>query len=92
MVPKRMSEISPLRPQGQHNLRNWSDFTLRNVRTVNFRIDSIRYFGTKTWEIIPAKIKEVNTIERFTSGIKKWKPEFCPCRLCETYLQQIGYV
>ena len=41
---------------------------------------------------IPANIKEVDTIERFKSGIKKWKPESCPCRLCKTYIQQIGYM
>ena len=87
-----MTKIFPLIPQGQNHLKNSSDFTLRIVRTVKFAIESIRYLRPKIWESIPANIKEVDTIERFKSGIKKWKPESCPCRLCKTYLQQIGYM
>ena len=87
MVPEIVTEISPLRPQGQYNLRSWFDFTLPFLRTVNYGIESTRYLGPKIWEIVPANIKEVNTIERFKSGIKKWKPEPCPCRLCKMYLQ-----
>ena len=89
MAPEIVTEIFPLRPQGQYNLRLWYDFTLPIVRTVNYGIKSIRYLGPKIWESIPANIKEV---ERFKSGIKKWKPESCSCRLCKTYLQQIVYM
>ena len=90
MAPEIMTEIFPLRPQGQYNLRPWSDFTLSIVRTINYGIESIRYLGLKILESIPANIKEVDTIECFKSGIKKWKS--CPCRLCKTYLHQIGYM
>ena len=89
MAPEIVTEIFPFRPQDQYNLRSWSDFTLTIVRTVNYGIESIRYLGPQIWESIPANIKEVDTIERFMSGIKKWKPESCPCRLCKMYLQQI---
>ena len=87
-----VAEIFPLRPQGQYNLRCWSDFTLPIVRTVNYGIVSIRYLGPNILESIPANIREVGTIERFKSGIKKWKREPCPCRLCKMYLHQIGYL
>ena len=92
MAPEIVTEIFSLRPQGQYNLRRWSDFTLLIVRTENYGIGSIRYSGPKIWEIILANIKEVDTIERFKSGIKKCKPESCPCRLCKAYLHQIGYM
>ena len=71
MAREIVTEIFLLRPQGQHNLRSWSDFTLPIVRTVNYWIESIRYLGSKVWESIPANIKEVDTTERFKSGIKK---------------------
>ena len=74
MAPEIMTEIFPLRPQGQYNLRRSSDFTLPIVRTVNYGIESIRYLGPKIWESILADTKEVDTIERFKSVIKKWKP------------------
>ena len=69
MIPEIVRETFPLRPQ--YNLRSWSDFTLPKVRTVNYGIESIRYLGQKIWKSIPANIKEVDTIERFKSGIKK---------------------
>ena len=84
MAPKTVTETFPLRHQDQCNLRTWSDFTLPIVRTVNY---GIRYLGPKIWKSIPANIKEVDTIECFKSGIKNWKPESYPCRLCKTYLQ-----
>ena len=65
MAPEIATEIFPLRPQGQYNLRRWSDFTLPIVGTVNYGIESIRYLGPKIWESILANIKEVDTIERF---------------------------
>ena len=39
MAPEIVTEIFPLRPQSQYNLRSWSDFTLPNVRTVNYAIE-----------------------------------------------------
>ena len=82
-----------LRPQGQYNLRSWSDFILPIVRTVNYGIESIRYLGPKIWENLPANIKEVDTIKRFKSGIKKWRPESCPCiKTLQNALKQIGYM
>ena len=92
MAPEFMTEIFSLRLQGQCNLRCWSDFTLPIVRTVNYGIESIRYLGPKVWESIPANIKEVDTIERFKSGIKKWKPKSGLSRLCKTYLHQRTYM
>ena len=58
MAPEIVTEIFPLRPQGQYNLRSWSDFTLPIVRTVNYEIESMRYLGPKIWESIPANIKK----------------------------------
>ena len=43
-------------------------------------------------EIIPTHAKELDTIDKFKIAIRKWKPESCPCRTCEVYLQNIGYI
>ena len=92
IAPQIVTEILPVRLQGQYNLRSWSGVTLLIVRTVNYGIESIRYLGPKIWQSLPANIKEVATIERFKSVIKNWKPESCPCRFCKTCLQQIRYM
>ena len=87
-----MNEIFTLRHQNEYNLRSWTYFDAPKVRIVNHGSESVRYFGSKIWEIIPAYTKELDTIEKFKIAIKKWKPESCPCRLCRVYLQNIGYL
>ena len=37
----------------------------------------------KCWEIFPAKIKEINSVNSFKIEIRKWVPQSCPCRLCK---------
>ena len=90
--PTIMNEIFTLRHQSQYNPRNWTYFDALKVRLVNHGSESVRYLGSKIWEIIPAYMKELDTIEKFKIAIKKWKPESCPCRLCRVYLQNIGYL
>ena len=53
---------------------------------------SVRYLGSKIWEITPAYTKELDATEKFKIAIKNWKPESCPCSLCKVYLQNIGYL
>ena len=90
--PTIMNEIFTLRHQNQYNLRNGAYFDAPKVKAVNHGSESVRYLGSKIWKIIPAYMKELDTIEKFKITIKKWKPESCPCRLCRVYLQKIGYL
>ena len=90
--PTIINEIFTLRHQNQCNLRNWTYFDAPKVRTVNHGSESVRYLGSKIWEIIPAYTKVLDTTDKFKIAIKKWKPESCPCRLCRVYLQNIGYL
>ena len=92
LAPEIVAEIFPLRAKGRYNLKNWSDFMIPNVRTVNHGFESIRYLGPKIWECVPENIKKEETLDLFKNAIKGWKPEFCPCRLCRRYVQHIGYV
>ena len=55
--PTIMNEIFTLRHQNQYNLRNWTYFDAPKVRTVNHGSESVRYLGSKIWEIIPAYTK-----------------------------------
>ena len=87
-----MNEIFTLRHQNQYNLRNWTYFDAPKVSTVNQGSESVRYLGSKIWEIISAYTKVLDTIDKFIIASKKWRPESCSCRLCRVYLQNIGYL
>ena len=66
-----MSEIFTLRNQNQYYLRNWTYFDAPKVRTVNQGSESVRYLGSKIWEIMPTHTKELDTIDKFKIAIKK---------------------
>ena len=50
--PTITTELFTLRRQNQHNLRNWTYFDAPRVRTVNHCSESVRYLGSKIWEIV----------------------------------------
>ena len=37
-------------------------------------------------------IKNANSLQEFKLKIKKWKPEGCTCRLCRTYISNLGFI
>ena len=80
--PDLMSEILPLKAKVPYSLRKTSDFTVPNIRTVNYGLHSIRYLGPKIWESIPKHMKTLESVDSFKNAIKTWKPASCPCRLC----------
>ena len=68
------------------------DFDSMNVHKVLTGEDTLRHFGPKIWKLIPLEIKECISLVQFKTKIRKWKPDLCPCRLCKTYIQGVGYV
>ena len=67
-------------------------FNTRNVRTVAYGTNTLSHLGPKIWALVPTEIKESNSLVEFKRKIRKWKPEQCPCRLCETFVAGVGFV
>ena len=63
-----------------------------SINTVQFGSESTVHRGAKIWELIPENVKSSESAGIFKSKIKKWVPEICPCRLCKTYVNQVGFV
>ena len=84
-----ISELFDLR-NIEYNLRSQTDFSLGAVNTTNYGLRSLRYFAPKIWNMIPADIRNVNNLSDFTLKIKSWVPDGCPCKLCRTYICQVG--
>ena len=78
--------------ENTENLRSGKDWDLPKVRTVNNGIETIRYRGPKTWNLLPNDIKESKTLEEFSKKIKDWKPMGCTCRLCKKYVFNLGFL
>ena len=71
---------------------NSNGFYIPNINTVHYGEDSLRYFGPKIWNIIPAEIKQKASNASFKAAIKSWFPPICPCRLCRNYIGGVGYI
>ena len=69
--PTIMNEIFTLRHQSQYNPRNWTYFDALKVRLVNHGSESVRYLGSKIWEIMLAYTNELDSIDKFKFAIKK---------------------
>jgi len=96
---KAKNKLSPL-PMQQlftetamvHDLRNRRCWDIPQVRTVCYGLESIRYRGPKTWESLPDDIKQAKSLPEFKLKIKAWRPANCTCRLCKTFVANLGYI
>ena len=73
-------------------LRTISDFVTPKINTVHYGEDTLAFFGSKIWNLIPSDIKYVDDLNVFKSLIRKWAPEKCPCRLCKQFVHGVGYI
>ena len=74
------------------NLRNNKNFEIPKVRTVNNGIETIRYRGPITWDLVPDEIRKSKSLSEFRDKIKTWKPQGCTCRLCKVYITGLGFL
>ena len=75
-----------------YDLRNKRSWELPNTRTVTCGTETIRYRRPKTWDFLPNDLKESESLEIFKRKIKNWKPLGCECRLCKTYVFNLGFI
>jgi len=90
--PDILQDVFPKNSQPEYNLRNRFYFAPRSIKTVHYGDNSLRHLGPKIWELIPSHIKDTDSVEIFKNRIKNWIPENCPCRLCKTYIHNVGFI
>ena len=73
-----------------YNLRENHGLATSNVKSVYNGTETISFRGPKTWSLVPDDIKSSHSLEEFKAKIKQWKPEGCMCRLCKTYIRNLG--
>ena len=91
LPPAIMGEVFKINRTLPYNLRPQNDFSSRVPKTVKYGTETISFLAPKVWALVPEKMKECSCLESFKSKNRKWKPD-CPCRLCKTYLQHVGFL
>ena len=75
-----------------YNLRRNNTFERRQVHSAYHGTESLSFLAPKSWDLVRLELKQFESLEAFKLKIKKWIPFECPCRLCRTYIQQVGFV
>ena len=87
-----MNDIFQFSENSVYNLRSGIKLEKPKIHTVQFGSESTVFLGAKIWDLIPDNIKSSKSLNIFKNKIKKWVPEICPCRLCKTYISQVGFI
>ena len=74
-----------------YNIHAKSDFVIPQINRVLKGSNSIWYYGPVTWNLVPAEMKYVDSLETFKRKIRMWKPKNCPCRICKNYIPNVGF-
>ena len=91
LIPPIMSDLFVTR-ENYYNLRNFQQFESSLRRTVKFGTETISYRGPQIWNLIPERLRTLETLNKFKKETKSWKCDACPCRMCKTYIQRIGFI
>ena len=92
LSPKIIKEVFPLNENATFYTRNKIKFYLRDVKSVTFGSETLSHVTLKIWELVPVEIKNAESVACFERATEKLKPMICPCRLCRTYVSQVGFV
>ena len=91
MNPPFMNEIFRER-ENMYNLRNNNEFVIPRIKTVNFGSESIRYRGPQLWFSLPQDIRNTESLSLFKSKTKRWQGEERSCKLCRTFIPNVGFL
>ena len=86
-----MNEIFVER-KSNYSLRGNNVLTRRRVNSVRYDTETVSFLAPKIWDILPKDIKDSESLDIFKRKIKKWIPWKRPCKLCKTYILQVGFI
>ena len=91
LSPSFMSEI--FKPSNtKYDLRNSNTLVSKNINTTNYGLETVSYLAPRIWEQIPEEIKQSKSLNSFKKKINIWIPNACTCRLCKTYVPNVGFL
>ena len=88
--PPFMKEIF-LEREIHYNLRVANNIYANKPRTTAYGLENVSFLGKKLWRDLPLHIKESLTVQHFKKDIKFWNFT-CNCRLCKSYIVNLGFI
>ena len=90
--PEIVKEIFVCQKNENYDLRSGTHLVNRYMYTEHFWTDTITNSGPKLWNLVPDEIKSATPLSVFKSRIKAWANDNCPCRLCKTFVKDLGFI
>ena len=75
-----------------YDLRNNTVLSRRKIKTEFYGTETISNLAPQIWDLVPSSLKEAKSLNIFKREIKKYKFLKCPCKLCKTYISNLGYI
>ena len=85
-----MNQVFQLKESNIHCSR--FPFKTINAKSVSYSNETLSFMGPKIWALVPNDVKNIRTLPEFKRKIKLWKPDQCPCRICKTYVADMGFI
>ena len=74
-----------------YNLRHFKKLSNTKKNSVKMGLETITYLAPQLWNLTPTEIKDAPSLLIFKEKIKSWYCDNCPCRLCKTYIANVGF-
>lgn len=86
-----MRESFVIKQDETYNLKSGNHLAQRNIQITQYGTESVLNFRAKLWNLLTRKIKKISFLTFFKNKIRKWIPEKCPCKLCQTYIKNVAF-
>ena len=75
-----------------NKIRNFQEIHTENRKTDRYGTETVKYRVSFLWANLQTKYINAKSPDEFKSKIKAWKCDFCQCRLCKKYVQNLGFI
>ena len=75
-----------------YDLRNPRILASKHKSTIKYGINTIAFKGHQIWQKIPLEIRNSGSLSLFKSNIKQIKSLPCRCKICSSFIANLGYI
>ena len=75
-----------------YDLRNPIILTSKHKSTIKYGINIIAFRGSQIWRNIPLEIRNSESLSLFKSNIKQIQSLPCRCKICRSFIANLGYI
>ena len=91
LSPPIMNEVFQIN-NCPYDLRNPRILASKHKSTIKYGINTIAFKGPQIWQNIPLEIRNSESLSLFKSNIKHMQNLPCRCKICRSFIVNLGYI